>query len=155
MMSTLRNVALWFERRLHLTKLWEQTAGHPVPASTGSWFYTFGSMTLTCFVIQIATGIFLAMAYVPSAAEAIHSLEMLNYTIPLGWVLRGIHYWGSMCMVIIMMFHMTQVFLWGAYKYPRELTWMSGCVLLFLTLGLAFSGQVMRFDSDAYWGVGI
>jgi len=69
MMSTLRNVALWFEQRLHLVKLWEQTAGHPVPKSTESWFYTFGSMTLTCFVIQIATGIFLAMSYVPSAAE--------------------------------------------------------------------------------------
>jgi ubiquinol-cytochrome c reductase cytochrome b subunit len=155
MMSTLKNIALWFERRLHLVKLYEQTAGHPVPKSTGSWFYTFGSMTLTCFVIQIVTGIFLAMAYVPSAAEAYHSLELLNYNQPLGWVMRGMHYWGSTMMVIIMMCHMTQVFLWGAYKYPRELTWLSGCVLLVLTLGLAFSGQVMRFDADAYWGVGI
>jgi ubiquinol-cytochrome c reductase cytochrome b subunit len=155
MMSTLRNVALWLERRLHLTKLWGQTAGHPVPASTGSWFYTFGSMTLTCFCIQIVTGIFLAMVYTPSAAESYHSLELLNYSVPLGWVLRGIHFWGSTCMVIVMMLHMTQVFLWGAYKYPRELTWMTGCVLLFVTLGLAFSGQVMRFDTDAYWGVGI
>ncbi len=107
MMSTLRNVALWFEQRLHLVKLWEQTAGHPVPKSTGSWFYTFGSMTLTCFVIQIATGIFLAMSYVPSAAEAYHSLELLNYTQPLGWVMRGMHYWGSTMMVIMMMCHMT------------------------------------------------
>jgi ubiquinol-cytochrome c reductase cytochrome b subunit len=155
MMSTLRNVALWFEQRLHLVKLWEQTAGHPVPKSTGSWFYTFGSMTLTCFVIQIATGIFLAMSYVPSAAEAYHSLELLNYTQPLGWVMRGMHYWGSTMMVIMMMCHMTQVFLWGAYKYPRELTWISGIILMVVTLGLAFSGQVMRFDADAYWGVGI
>ena len=69
--------------------------------------------------------------------------------------MRGMHYWGSTMMVIVMMCHMTQVFLWGAYKYPRELTWISGCVLLVLTLGLAFSGQVMRFDADAYWGVGI
>src|SRR5215470_6490949 len=155
MMSTLRNVALWLERRLHLTKLWGQTAGHPVPKSTGSWFYTFGSMTLTCFVIQIVTGTFLAMAYTPSAAEAYHSLELLNYVQPLGWVLRGIHYWGSMMMVIVMMCHMTQVFLWGAYKYPRELTWVSGVVLLVLTLAMSFSGQVLRFDSDSYWGIGI
>src|SRR5258708_484474 len=155
MMSTLRNVALWFEQRLHLVKLWEQTAGHPVPKSTGSWFYTFGSMTLTCFVIQIVTGIFLAMSYVPSAAEAYHSFELFNYTHPLCWVMRGMHYWGSTMMVIMMMCHMTQVFLWGAYKYPRELTWISGCILLVVTLGLAFSGQVMRFDADAYWGVGI
>jgi ubiquinol-cytochrome c reductase cytochrome b subunit len=155
MMQTLRNVALWFERRLHLVKLWEQTAGHPVPKSSGSWFYTFGSMTMLCLVIQIVTGIFLAMVYVPSAAEAYHSLERLNYEQPLGWVMRGMHYWGSTCMVIVMILHMTQVFLWGAYKYPREMTWLSGCVLLVITLGLAFSGQVMRFDADAYWGLGI
>jgi ubiquinol-cytochrome c reductase cytochrome b subunit len=155
MMETLRKVALWVEDRLHLVKLWEQTAGHPVPKSTGSWFYTFGSMTMLCLIIQILTGIFLAMVYVPSAAEAYHSLERLNYEQQLGWVVRGMHYWGSTCMVILMILHMTQVFLWGAYKYPREMTWLSGCVLLFITLGLAFSGQVMRFDTDAYWGVGI
>ncbi len=155
MMETLRKVALWIENRLHLVKLWEQTAGHPVPKSTGSWFYTFGSMTMLCLVIQILTGIFLAMVYVPSAAEAYHSLERLNYEQQLGWVLRGMHYWGSNCMVVLMILHMTQVFLWGAYKYPREMTWLSGCVLLLITLGLSFSGQVMRFDADAYWGLGI
>src|SRR5258708_36432422 len=95
------------------------------------------------------------MVYVPSASEAYHSLERLNYEQQLGWVLRGIHYWGSTCMVILMILHMTQVFLWVAYKYPREMTWLSGCVLLVITLGLAFSGQVMRFDADAYWGLGI
>jgi ubiquinol-cytochrome c reductase cytochrome b subunit len=155
MMETLRKVALWVENRIHLVKLWEQTAGHPVPKSSGSWFYTFGSMTMLCLIIQIVTGIFLAMVYVPSASEAYQTLERLNYDVPLGWVLRGIHYWGSTCMVILMILHMTQVFLWGAYKYPREMTWMSGCVLLVITLGLAFSGQVMRFDADAYWGLGI
>src|SRR5260370_15344224 len=118
MMSTLRNVALWFEQRLHLVKLWEQTAGHPVPKSTGSWFYTFGSMTLTCFVIQIATGIFLAMSYVPSAAEAYHSLELLNYNQPLGWVMRGMPYWGSTMMVVMMICPIAQWFLLGVYKYP-------------------------------------
>jgi len=116
MMETLRKVALWVEDRLHLVKLWEQTAGHPVPKSTGSWFYTFGSMTMLCLIIQILTGIFLAMVYVPSAAEAYHSLERLNYEQQLGWVVRGMHYWGSTCMVILMILHMTQVFLWGAYK---------------------------------------
>src|SRR5258708_8342628 len=117
MMSTLRNVALWFEQRLHLVKLWEQTAGHPVPKSTGSWFYTFGSMTLTCFVIQIATGIFLAMSYVPSAAEAYHNFELLNYTHPLGLVMRGMHFWGSPMIVIMIMCHISHLFLFGASKY--------------------------------------
>jgi ubiquinol-cytochrome c reductase cytochrome b subunit len=154
-MNTLRGIAIWLDNRLHITKLWEQTAGHPVPKSTGSWFYTFGSMTLMCFTIQIITGILLSMNYVPSAAEAYRTLEVLNFQQPLGWFVRGVHYWGSNCMVIIMILHMTQVFLFGAYKYPREMTWISGCVLLLITLGLAFTGQVMRFDADAYWGVGI
>jgi ubiquinol-cytochrome c reductase cytochrome b subunit len=153
--STLVNVAMWFERRLHLVKVWKATGGHPIPKSSASWFYVFGSMTLLTFTIQILTGILLALVYIPSASEAYRSLEFLNYQQELGWFLRAVHYWGSNCMVVVVFFHMTQVFLWGAYKHPRELTWISGVVLLLLTLGLSFTGQVMRFDSDAYWGIGI
>src|SRR5499425_2898839 len=151
----LRKVARWIDARLHVSKLFESTAGHTVPASAGSWFYVFGSGTLLCFVLQILTGICLAFVYVPSANEAYTSLEYLNYQQPLGWFLRALHYWGSNFMVGIMAVHMAQVFLFGAYKYPRELTWLSGCVLLLLTLGMAFTGQIMRFDQDAYWGLGI
>ncbi len=153
--STLVNVAMWFERRLHLVKVWKATAGHPIPKSSASWFYVFGSMTLLTFTIQILTGILLALVYIPSASEAYRSLEFLNYQQELGWFLRAVHYWGSNAMVVVVFLHMTQVFLWGAYKHPRELTWISGVVLLLLTLGLSFTGQVMRFDSDAYWGIGI
>ena len=149
------NVAMWFEDRLHLVKIWKATGGHPIPRSSASWFYVFGSMTLLCFTIQIVTGILLSLVYIPSASEAYRSLEFLNFHQELGWFLRAMHYWGSNCMVVCMFFHMTQVFLWGAYKHPRELTWISGVVLLVLTLALSFSGQVMRFDSDAYWGIGI
>jgi len=151
----LRNIALWIDERLHLSKLFDSTAGHTVPANAGSWFYVFGSGTLTCFVLQIVTGICLAFVYVPSADEAYTTLEYLNYQQPLGWYLRALHFWGSNFMVGIMAIHMTQVFLFGAFKYPRELTWISGCVLLLLTLGMAFTGQIMRFDQDAYWGLGI
>jgi ubiquinol-cytochrome c reductase cytochrome b subunit len=126
-----------------------------VPASSASWFYVFGSGTLLCFVIQIITGICLAFVYVPSASDAYASLEYLTYKLTLGWLLRAIHYWGSTFMVAIMTAHMAQVFLFGAFKYPRELTWISGVALLFCTLGLAFTGQVLRFDQDAYWGLGI
>lgn len=153
--STLINVAMWFERRLHLVKVWKATGGHPIPKSSASWFYVFGSMTLLTFTIQILTGILLSLVYIPSANEAYRSLEHLNFGQELGWFLRAMHYWGSNAMVVVMFFHMTQVFLWGAYKHPRELTWISGVVLLFLTLALSFTGQVMRFDSDAYWGIGI
>src|SRR5215471_2257879 len=151
----LRSIALWFDNRLHLSELFASTAGHPVPASSASWFYVFGSGTLVCFVIQIITGIFLAFVYVPSANEAYASLEHLNYEQTLGWLLRAIHYWGSTFMVALMTAHMAQVFLFGAFKYPRELTWVSGVLLLFCTLGMAFTGQILRFDQDAYWGLGI
>ena len=151
----LRKVARWIDARLHVSALYASTAGHTVPASAASWFYVFGSGTLTCFMLQIVTGICLAFVYVPSADEAYTTLEYLNYQQPLGWYLRALHFWGSNFMVSIMAIHMTQVFLFGAFKYPRELTWISGCVLLLLTLGMAFTGQIMRFDQDAYWGLGI
>jgi ubiquinol-cytochrome c reductase cytochrome b subunit len=151
----LRRIALWIDDRLHVSKWFTSTAGHPVPASSASWFYVFGSGTLLCFVIQVITGVCLSLVYVPSASEAYASLEYLNYKLTLGWLLRAIHYWGSNFMVAIMTAHMAQVFLFGAFKYPRELTWISGVLLLFCTLGMAFTGQVLRFDQDAYWGLGI
>lgn len=145
----------WLDERLHLQKLFASTAGHHVPKSSGSWFYVFGSATLMCFIVQVITGSLLALVYIPSAAEAYDTLEYLNYDQFLGWFLRGVHNWSALLMVILMCIHMTQVFLFGAYKYPRELTWVTGVFLLFLTLGLAFTGQVLRFDQDAYWGLGI
>src|SRR5579864_2552907 len=151
----LRSVALWLEDRLHIAKLFQSTAGHKVPPSTNSWFYVFGSGTLLCFVLQIITGTLLAFVYVPSASQAWTSLQYLNNEQFLGWFLRAVHNWGSIFMVGIMTLHLVQTFLFGAYKYPRELTWVSGCVLFLCTLGMAFTGQVLRFDQDAYWGLGI
>jgi len=154
-MSRLRALYDWIDQRMAVSALLQSTALHAVPANAGSWFYVFGSATLLCLVMQLVTGVCLALVYVPSAAEAWTSLEYLNYEVPLGWYLRALHYWGSNFMVALMSIHMAQVFLFGAYKYPRELTWLSGCVLFLLTLGMAFTGQVMRFDQDAYWGLGI
>ncbi len=154
-MNKLRKAAVWLDDRLHLTALYASTAGHEVPASSGSWFYVFGSATMLCFVIQIITGALLAFVYVPSANEAYTSLQYLNHTQFWGWYLRSLHYWGSNFMVALMTLHMIQVFLFGAYKYPRELTWVSGVGLLVFTLAMAFTGQVMRFDQDAYWGLSI
>ncbi len=154
-MNTLRKFAVWLDDRLHLTALYASTAGHEVPASAGSWFYVFGSATLLCFVLQIITGACLAFVYIPSTNEAFTSLEYLNHAQFLGWYLRAIHFWCSNFMVSLMTLHMIQVFLFGAYKYPRELTWVTGVFLLITTLGMAFTGQVMRFDQDAYWGLGI
>jgi len=145
----------WLDARLKLGDAIRETAAHPVPRRSASWWYVFGSGALTLFLLQIATGICLALVYVPSADEAFGSLQVLNFEQPLGWFLRAMHGWGSNFMVALVLLHMIQVFLFGAFKYPRELTWMVGVILLLATLGMAFSGQVLRWDQDAYWGLGI
>lgn len=149
------NLYSWFERRLGLEKPIREAAAHPTPPASASWWYVFGSAATVLFILQIVTGILLALVYTPSAGEAWSSLQFLNHQITLGWFLRAIHGWGSDFMVAIVLIHMVQVFLFGAYKYPRELTWIIGVFLLLFTLGMAFTGQVLRFDQDAYWGLGI
>jgi ubiquinol-cytochrome c reductase cytochrome b subunit len=153
--GALSRTGAWLDRRLRLESLYAESIGHLIPRSSASWWYVLGSGTLVCFILQIVTGICLSLVYVPSASEAYASLEYLNYQQTLGWFLRAVHYWGSNFMVALITLHMIQVFLFGAYKYPRELTWIIGCVLFLLTLGAAFTGQIMRFDQDAYWGLGI
>src|SRR6202142_2605493 len=154
-MRVIQKLGDWFDLRLQLGTPIRETAEHAVPRETASWFYVFGSAALTCFTLQIVTGILLALIYVPSAGEAWNSLQTLNHGISLGWFIRALHGWGSNFMVAIVLIHMVQVFLFGAYKFPRELTWIVGVLLLLVTLGMAFTGQVLRFDQDAYWGLGI
>ncbi len=145
----------WFERRLGLGGPVIEAAGHEVPSNTSSWWYVFGSAATIILVLQVMTGIMLALVYAPTAGHAWSSLQFLDHNVRLGWFLRAMHGWGSDFMVAIVLIHMVQVFLFGAYKFPRELTWMVGVFLLLMTLGMAFTGQVLRFDQDAYWGLGI
>jgi ubiquinol-cytochrome c reductase cytochrome b subunit len=154
-MRLIKSIGEWLDARLQLGASIGETMEHPVPRETASWFYVFGSAAFVVFLLQIVTGIMLALIYVPSAGEAWNSLQTLNHNVALGWFIRGLHGWGSNFMVAIVLIHMVQVFLFGAYKYPRELTWIVGVFLLLVTLGMAFTGQVLRFDQDAYWGLGI
>jgi ubiquinol-cytochrome c reductase cytochrome b subunit len=154
-MRLIASIAKWLDARLQIGSTIRETAQHAVPRETASWFYVFGSAAFVVFLLQIVTGILLALIYVPSAGEAWNSLQALNHNVPLGWYIRALHGWGSNFMVAIVLIHMVQVFLFGAYKYPRELTWIVGVFLLLVTLGMAFTGQVLRFDQDAYWGLGI
>src|SRR3984957_8522966 len=155
MIERLKALGRWFDARLKIGDTITEVAEHPVPRSSASWWYIFGSATLVVFILQVVTGICLATVYTPAADRAWDSLIYLNYQQPLGWYLRALHGWGSNFMVALMFIHMIQVFLFGAYKFPRELTWVAGCVLLLSTLGMAFTGQVLRFDQNAYWGLGI
>jgi ubiquinol-cytochrome c reductase cytochrome b subunit len=145
----------WFEQRLGLGKPIIEMAEHEVPENTSSWWYVFGSAATVLLGLQVVTGILLALVYAPSASHAWSSLQFLDHNVTLGWLLRAIHGWGSDFMIAIVIIHMAQVFLFGAYKFPRELTWIIGVFLLLMTLGMAFTGQVLRFDQDAYWGLGI
>ena len=154
-MALFRSLGRWLEERSGLEAAVKPVLAHRVPRSSASWWYVFGSATLTLFLLQIATGICLALVYIPSADKAYDSLLYLNDVAPLGWFLRALHFWGSNAMVLVMTLHMIQVFLWGAYKYPRELTWIAGVLLFLCTLGMAFTGQILRWDQDAYWGLGI
>ena len=137
----LAKIGAWFDRRLQLAAPVREIAEHRVPRNAASWWYVFGTAALTVFILQIVTGILLALIYVPSAGEAWSSLQALNHDVTLGWFIRAMHGWGSNFMVAIVLIHMIQVFLFGAYKFPRELTWIVGVFLLLMTLGMAFSGQ--------------
>lgn len=154
-MRLIQRIGEWLDFRLQLAAPIREAAEHPVPRNTASWWYVFGSAALTVFLLQLVTGILLALIYVPSGGEAWSSLQALNHDVTLGWFIRALHGWGSNFMVALVLIHMVQVFLFGAYKFPRELTWILGVFLLLMTLGMAFTGQVLRFDQDAYWGLGI
>ncbi len=154
----LKRLLGWFEARLGLGAVVRPMLSHPIPRGAAGplgWFYVFGSASLTLLLFQIVTGIGLALVYVPTADKAYESLLYLNNEQPLGGFLRAVHNWSALAMVVMVVAHMIQVFLFGAFKYPRELTWVLGVVLLLLTLGMAFTGQVLRWDADAYWGVGV
>lgn len=154
----MKKIFQWFDSRLGISDTFLPMLRHPVPralAGPKGWWYVFGSASLTLFVLQVLTGIGLALTYVPSADKAYESLLFLNFEQPWGWFLRALHYWSGSAMVVLVLVHITQVFLHAAYKYPRELTWVVGVFLLLCTLGMAFTGQVLRWDPDAYWGVGV
>ena len=154
-MRLIKAIGQWLETRTGLGAVIRENAGHRVPRTSASWWYVFGSAALTVFILQVVTGILLALVYVPSADQAWNSLQVLNHDLTLGWFLRAMHGWGSNFMIALVLIHMLQVFLFGAHKYPREFTWVIGVFLLVMTLGMGFTGQVLRFDQDAYWGLGI
>ena len=144
----------WVEERSGAIGFVAPIMTHRVPRDA-KWWYVFGSATLMFFMIQLVSGTLLATLYAPSAADAFQSLQYIDQQVPMGWMLRAIHGMSSNFMVIMVLVHMSQVFLHASFKYPRELTWMVGVLLLFCTLALAFTGQIMRWDQDAYWGLGI
>ncbi|GAC1427489.1 MAG: hypothetical protein NVSMB65_00120 [Chloroflexota bacterium] len=152
-MAMLRSLWAWLDERTGIGAILK----HPVPRETGwrAWQYVFGTATLTSFVVAVVTGIPIAATYIPSTGQAYDSIRWLDTVVVLGRQLRGLHNLSATAMLILVGVHMVQVFLAGEFKYPRELNWLSGVILLFLTVGLLFTGQILRWDDAGVWTLSI
>jgi ubiquinol-cytochrome c reductase cytochrome b subunit len=142
----------WADDQLGFTEAILPIIQHPVPRGV-NWWYVFGSATLAAFLVQVITGVALAFTYVPAPNSAYDTLQFISERAVLGNWIRGIPYFGASAMVILIGIHAIQVFLFGAHKWPRQFNWLSGVLLLGLTLGMAFTGQLLRWDQDGYWTV--
>jgi quinol-cytochrome oxidoreductase complex cytochrome b subunit len=140
----------WVDERASLSGGLRWMMFRKVPKGT-NWFYTLGSATMWAFVSQAITGVFLAMYYVPSATDAYESARHISNDVFLGEFVRGMHKWGSSVMVILIFLHMARTFFFGAYKYPRELQWIIGVVLVILTFVMSLTGYLLPFDQRSYW----
>ncbi|MDZ4799824.1 MAG: cytochrome b N-terminal domain-containing protein [Bryobacteraceae bacterium] len=141
----------WLEDRTGLPGLVEDFLMEDIPASSG-WHQVFGSVALFSFLIQMVTGILLSMNYAPTPGEAWNSVRYIMTELTGGAMMRGLHHWGASVMIIVVVLHMVQVFIWGSYKKPREGTWVVGVFLLLLTMLYGLTGYLLPWDNRAYWG---
>jgi len=144
------HVVDWVDERTSLSGGLRWAMFRHVPKGT-NWFYTLGSATLFAFLNQAVTGVFLATYYDPNPSRAYESIRYVTNEAFLGELVRGMHKWGSTLMVILIFLHMGRTFFFGAYKYPRELNWVIGVVLLVLTMAMSFTGYLLPFDQRSYW----
>jgi quinol-cytochrome oxidoreductase complex cytochrome b subunit len=139
----------WLDERFGWRSVWSAIFLRKIPHV--NWFYTLGSATLFIATLQIVTGILLTIYYVPTPDHAYDSVIYITTQLPAGWFIRGLHHWGASAMLILTALHMLRVFFYGAYKYPREVTWLTGVVLLLVVVGFGFTGYLLPWDQKAYW----
>jgi ubiquinol-cytochrome c reductase cytochrome b subunit len=144
----------WVDERIDLMGIRRTLLDRPVPHNL-TWWHTLGSATLAVFIVQVVTGVVLAMYYSPSPDHAHESIRYLERAVASGAVVRGIHHWGSSAMVVLVTAHMIRVFTMGAYKYPREINWLLGVALLIIVLGFGFTGYLLPWDQKAYWATAV
>ena len=140
----------WLDDRLRLSPIQKTLLDEPIPGGA-SWIYVFGSATLFLFLLQLITGMFLVVYYVPSPDHAYDSIRFIMDSVMFGHFIRGLHHWGASGMIVAIGLHMLQTYLYGAYKPPREILWMAGVALFMTTLAFGFSGYLLPWDQKAYW----
>lgn len=150
MKKVLKKIWNWIDDRTGITENIVPIMKHPVPPKA-TWAYVFGSAVLFCFILQVITGIALSLLYQPSSKDAYQSLVFITDKAKFGNVLRGIHYFGASAMIILVGIHMIRVYLTASYKFPREMNWISGVILLLCTIFMGFTGQLLRWDSNGVW----
>ena len=140
-----------FDERTGLRSNLQHFLYEEIPASSG-WHQVFGSVALFMIMIQFFTGMMMALNYAPTPGDAYASLRYILTEVTGGRLMRGLHHWGASMIIVIVVLHMVQTFLWGAYKKPREGTWVIGCILLLLTMAYGLTGYLLPWDQRAYWG---
>ncbi len=142
-------ITQWLDERTSFRKVWEVIFLRKIPKV--NWFYTLGSATLFVAINQAITGILLTIYYVPTPDHAYDSVQYITTQVPLGWLIRGLHHWGASAMIVLVVLHMLRVILFGAYKFPREVTWFTGVILLLVVIGFGFTGYLLPWDQKAFW----
>jgi quinol-cytochrome oxidoreductase complex cytochrome b subunit len=139
----------WLDERIGWRNVWNAIFLRKIPKV--NWLYTLGSATLFVAVLQGVTGILLTIYYVPTPDHAYDSVQFISTQVPGGWFIRGIHHWGASAMVLLTVLHMVRVILYGAYKFPREVTWFTGVGLLLTVMAFGFTGYLLPWDQKAFW----
>jgi len=147
----------WIDERVDVTPIWRDIADHEVPEHVNpayhfsAFVYCFGGLTFFVVVIQVLSGMFLTMYYVPDIENAWKSVYYLQSQVAHGQIVRGMHHWGASVVIVMLLLHTMRVFFQGAYKKPRELNWMVGVLIFFVMLGLGFTGYLLPWDNKAYF----
>jgi len=152
-------VVRWLDERYPFTKAVDEALYQRVPNYANAFYYCFGGMVFILVVLQLLTGILLALYYVPDAtgnpAPAYQSVNFIQQSVYLGWLIRGVHFWGANILIIMVLLHMARVYWTGSYRAPRELNWMVGVIMLLCILGLCLTGYLLPWDTKAYWATSV